>query len=77
MACGLRTPETVEAEHVHRVYDEIAPHFSHTRYKPWPKVAAFLARLPANSIVADIGTFTMQVQQFFSKARTTRVLTDH
>jgi alkylated DNA repair dioxygenase AlkB/SAM-dependent methyltransferase len=28
---------------------------SATRYKPWPKVAAFLAGLPAGSIVADIG----------------------
>jgi ubiquinone/menaquinone biosynthesis C-methylase UbiE len=55
MSCGLRTPVSVEAEHVHRVYDEIAPHFSHTRYKPWPRVASFLASLPANSIVADIG----------------------
>ena len=26
-------PQTYEDEHVHAVYDEIAPHFSSTRYK--------------------------------------------
>ena len=46
----------VETEHVHRVYDDIAFHFSHTRYKPWPKIAEFLAALPSGSFVADIGT---------------------
>jgi len=32
----------MEKEHVYDVYDKIAPHFSHTRYKPWPKVKQFL-----------------------------------
>ncbi|XP_062513913.1 probable tRNA methyltransferase 9B isoform X2 [Corticium candelabrum] len=50
-----RCPEAVEAEHVYQVYDEIASHFSHTRYKPWPRVASFLDNLPNSSIVADIG----------------------
>ena len=37
------------------MYDKIAPHFSHTRYKPWPKVAEFLNKLDDGSIVADVG----------------------
>jgi hypothetical protein len=28
----------LEEEYVHKVYDVIAPHFSHTRHSPWPKV---------------------------------------
>lgn len=26
-------PQNYEDEHVHKIYDEIAPHFSSTRYK--------------------------------------------
>ena len=28
----------MEKQHVYEVYDKIAPHFSNTRYKPWPKI---------------------------------------
>lgn len=45
----------VEAEHVHQVYDSIAPHFSHTRHHPWPLVTDFLAALPVGALVADVG----------------------
>lgn len=31
-------PTEMEVKHVYDVYDRIAPHFSHTRYKPWPKI---------------------------------------
>lgn len=31
-------PTEMEKKHVYEVYDKIAPHFSHTRYKPWPKI---------------------------------------
>lgn len=31
-------PTDLEKKHVYEVYDKIAPHFSHTRYKPWPKI---------------------------------------
>ncbi|RLN86884.1 hypothetical protein BBJ28_00002137 [Nothophytophthora sp. Chile5] len=48
-------PTELEREHVHKVYDRIAPHFSHTRHHPWPLVTAFLAALPLGSLVADIG----------------------
>ncbi|KAH9926163.1 uncharacterized protein B0H18DRAFT_1211172, partial [Fomitopsis serialis] len=40
-------PQVYEDAHVHSVYDEIAPHFSSTRYKPWPIIAQFLSSLPA------------------------------
>ncbi|KAI9341767.1 S-adenosyl-L-methionine-dependent methyltransferase [Zopfochytrium polystomum] len=45
----------LEREHVHAVYDAIAPHFSATRYKPWPVVDNFLRSLPLGSLGADIG----------------------
>jgi len=32
----------MEKQHVYEVYEKIAPHFSNTRYKPWPKIAKFL-----------------------------------
>lgn len=47
--------EEFEREHVHNVYNEIAEHFSHTRYKAWPKIDAFLKQLPSGSIVVDLG----------------------
>ncbi|ORY46743.1 hypothetical protein BCR33DRAFT_637631, partial [Rhizoclosmatium globosum] len=37
------------------VYEAIAPHFSATRYKPWPVVETFLKSLPPGSIGADVG----------------------
>jgi ubiquinone/menaquinone biosynthesis C-methylase UbiE len=45
----------MEKEHVYEVYEKIAPHFSNTRYKPWPKVEEFMNNVPPGSIVADIG----------------------
>ena len=44
-----------EAEHVHTVYEQIAPHFSSTRYKPWPIVEQFLLQLPDGSVGLDVG----------------------
>lgn len=49
------SPNLVEREHVHQVYDNIASHFSHTRHHAWPIVTGFLQQLTAGSIVADIG----------------------
>ena len=34
----LNTPSEMEKKHVYEVYEKIAPHFSNTRYKPWPKI---------------------------------------
>ncbi|XP_036598644.1 alkylated DNA repair protein alkB homolog 8 isoform X1 [Trichosurus vulpecula] len=45
----------LEREYVHRVYEEIAEHFSSTRHTPWPQIGAFLKALPKGSIVADVG----------------------
>ncbi|KXS18841.1 S-adenosyl-L-methionine-dependent methyltransferase [Gonapodya prolifera JEL478] len=45
----------LESTHVHSVYEAIAPHFSDTRYKPWPVVERFLNSQPDGSIGADVG----------------------
>ncbi|KAL0258741.1 tRNA methyltransferase, has a role in tRNA modification [Diplodia seriata] len=44
-----------EDEHVHQVYEQIASHFSSTRYKPWPIVERFLKGLPDGAVGLDIG----------------------
>jgi len=45
----------MEKKHVYEVYEKIAPHFSHTRYKGWPMIVDFLNALPDASLVADVG----------------------
>lgn len=50
-----RNMTQVEREHVHSVYSQIAPHFSDTRFKPWPKIAKFLKEQPVGSLIADVG----------------------
>ena len=45
----------IEQKHVYDVYEKIAPHFSKTRYKPWPKVQEFLESLPEGSLNCDVG----------------------
>jgi len=47
--------EIYEHTHVHGVYEAIAPHFSATRYKPWPVVADFLQAQPPGSVGIDVG----------------------
>lgn len=37
------------------MYDKIAEHFSHTRYKAWPKVEKFLSEVEPGSLVLDVG----------------------
>ncbi|CAG8619595.1 1850_t:CDS:2 [Acaulospora colombiana] len=49
------TDEKKEQQYVHDVYQAIAPHFSQTRYKPWPVVEQFLKGLDVGSVGADIG----------------------
>lgn len=44
-----------EEEHVHEVYEQIASHFSQTRYKPWPVVDDFLKSLRPGSVGLDVG----------------------
>ncbi|XP_058832798.1 alkylated DNA repair protein alkB homolog 8 [Topomyia yanbarensis] len=45
----------LELENVHKVYNEIAKHFSETRHSPWPRVETFLRSLPTGSVLIDIG----------------------
>lgn len=45
----------MERKYVYEIYEKIAPHFSSTRYKPWPKIEAFLKGLEKGSVVADVG----------------------
>ncbi|XP_077490587.1 tRNA (carboxymethyluridine(34)-5-O)-methyltransferase alkbh8 isoform X1 [Amblyomma americanum] len=45
----------LEAEHVFKVYENIAEQFSDTRYKQWPKVANFLDSLEHGSLLLDAG----------------------
>ncbi|OCL13087.1 S-adenosyl-L-methionine-dependent methyltransferase [Glonium stellatum] len=47
--------EAYETEYVHTVYEQIASHFSSTRYKPWPIVERFLKSLRDGSIGVDVG----------------------
>ncbi|KAJ0298913.1 hypothetical protein COL5a_011814 [Colletotrichum fioriniae] len=49
------TAAAYESRHVHTVYEAIAPHFSSTRYKPWPLVASFLLSLTPGSVGLDAG----------------------
>jgi alkylated DNA repair protein alkB family protein 8 len=52
---SLKLNPDFESLYVKNVYNSIAEHFSHTRYKPWPLVESFLRKLPKNSLVGDIG----------------------
>jgi hypothetical protein len=36
--CNETTPTDIEKKYVYEIYEKIAPHFSSTRYKPWPKI---------------------------------------
>ncbi|XP_041733140.2 probable tRNA methyltransferase 9B isoform X1 [Coregonus clupeaformis] len=45
----------LEREHVHSVYEKIAPYFNDSRYKAWPKVRQFLLEHEPGSIIADVG----------------------
>lgn len=47
--------ELYEEAHVHQVYEQIASHFSSTRYKPWPIVERFLRDLANGSVGLDVG----------------------
>ncbi|ESK96885.1 trna methyltransferase [Moniliophthora roreri MCA 2997] len=49
-------PQSYEDTHVHAVYEQIAPHFSSTRYKPWPIIAGFLSTIPVGWLGLDSGT---------------------
>ncbi|XP_075598130.1 putative tRNA methyltransferase 9B isoform X2 [Balearica regulorum gibbericeps] len=44
----------LERDHVHSVYEKIAPYFNDARYKAWPKVQQFISELEPGSLIADI-----------------------
>ncbi|RCK66284.1 tRNA (carboxymethyluridine(34)-5-O)-methyltransferase [Candida viswanathii] len=48
-------PQNQEDTYVHDVYNEIASHFSQTRYKPWPIVERFLTERPKYAVGIDVG----------------------
>lgn len=48
-------PQTQEQTYVHTVYNEIATHFSQTRYKPWPIVEEFLQGRTKGQVGIDVG----------------------
>lgn len=48
-------PRNQEENYVHNVYNEIASHFSQTRYKPWPIVEKFLNDQPDYAVGLDVG----------------------
>lgn len=45
----------LERDHVHNIYEKIAPYFNDSRYKAWPKVRQFLLDQQPGSIIADVG----------------------
>uniref|UniRef100_A0A336M1J7 CSON010319 protein n=1 Tax=Culicoides sonorensis TaxID=179676 RepID=A0A336M1J7_CULSO len=45
----------LEQQNVHKVYNEIASHFSETRHSPWPQVKSFLETFESGSILLDVG----------------------
>jgi alkylated DNA repair protein alkB family protein 8 len=46
---------SLENEHVQKVYDTIAAQWHGTRYKPWPRVAEFIAAQPKGAFIGDLG----------------------
>ncbi|RDW69167.1 tRNA (carboxymethyluridine(34)-5-O)-methyltransferase [Aspergillus mulundensis] len=47
--------EAYEEKNVHQVYQQIAKHFSATRYKPWPIVERFLQEQSSGAVGLDVG----------------------
>eukprot|EP01089_Gocevia_fonbrunei_P020808 TRINITY_DN7829_c0_g4_i1.p1 TRINITY_DN7829_c0_g4~~TRINITY_DN7829_c0_g4_i1.p1 ORF type:complete len:507 (+),score=67.14 TRINITY_DN7829_c0_g4_i1:300-1820(+) len=52
---NIKQTSSVEEQHVHKVYDEIARQFGETRQKPWPKIMNFLQGIEIGSLVCDVG----------------------
>ncbi|TIB58367.1 hypothetical protein E3P78_03960 [Wallemia ichthyophaga] len=50
-----KSPTTFEDDNVHKIYDEIANHFSSTRYKPWPIISRFLQSIEKHAMGLDAG----------------------
>lgn len=52
---SIENPSLCELENVHKVYNEIANHFSETRHSPWPQVNEFIQEFENGSVLVDIG----------------------
>lgn len=52
---SIENPSLCELENVHKVYNEIANHFSETRHSPWPQVTQFIQEFDEGSVLVDIG----------------------
>lgn len=57
----------LERDHVHSVYERIAPYFNDSRYKAWPKVKQFLLEQEPGSIVADVGKASCSIFNVFQR----------
>lgn len=80
-ATAIPTPEAngaaeFESQHVHAVYDAIAPHFAATRYSPWPAVKKFLDTLEEGCLVADVGCGNGKYMEYGKKAGLFMIGTD-
>lgn len=51
----IEAPSDLEQQNVHKVYNEIANHFSETRHSPWPQVEEFVCSFAPGSVLVDIG----------------------
>lgn len=54
-AAPVAAAPEIEREHVHKLYDAIAKHFSHTRYAGWPRIDRYIGTLAPGTVLADIG----------------------
>ncbi|KAL4796183.1 S-adenosyl-L-methionine-dependent methyltransferase [Aspergillus venezuelensis] len=51
----IEDQDAYEEKNVHEVYQQIAKHFSATRYKPWPIVEKFLQEQQPGAVGLDVG----------------------
>ncbi|KAG9244591.1 S-adenosyl-L-methionine-dependent methyltransferase [Calycina marina] len=54
-AAAAPNADQYEEQHVHEVYEQIASHFSSTRYQAWPIVKSFMQELEPGTIGLDVG----------------------
>ena len=53
--CNVENPIEYEKKYVADVYNDIASHFSDTRYNQWPKVKKFIDSFESSSFICDSG----------------------
>lgn len=50
-------------------FDEIAPHFDSTRYKPWPETKKFVSSLPREITILDLGCGNGRNSLYIAKSK--------